>query len=226
MLTKIQIAIPTPCHENWEAMSPTDKGRFCASCQKKVYDFTTASDKEIISVLNREANACGRFTPRQLNRDLQIPKEKSSTWMAASAAVLGLLTLGTANAQTPVPTEQHEQQPNYMLGKFIAQPQLFTGKVTNEADGAPLPFVTVTIKGTATSVQTDADGAFSINASHGTMLTFEAIGFEGKEVTISGTKAINVVMYEYSATLSGDIVVVKNRTFRGRIFHSIGNIFR
>jgi len=94
MKRSIQISIPTPCHENWDAMTPADKGRFCASCQKTVFDFTNSSDREIASLLKNTDSACGRFRNNQLNRNLIIPKEKSSLWIAASAAIVSFLTIG------------------------------------------------------------------------------------------------------------------------------------
>ena len=227
MHNKIQIAMPKPCHENWLEMSPEDKGRFCGSCQKKVYDFTASSDKTIVTVLNREPNTCGRFNVSQLNRDLEIPKQKSTIWIAASAAVAAFLTLGTttAVAQTPVPTEQQGPRPNYMLGKYIARPALVNGMVT-EASGYPLPYVKVAIKGTERVVSTDADGKFKIDAPIGTVLVFNLIGYEEQELTVGRAQTFTIILKEGAEELMGDIEIVKNRTFAGRIFHSIGNIFR
>lgn len=69
----MKITIPTPCHENWDAMTPEEKGRFCAVCSKTVRDFTIASDEEIISAFSEPSakNICGYFDESQLNRDLQ-----------------------------------------------------------------------------------------------------------------------------------------------------------
>jgi len=47
MAKQLQLQIPSPCHENWENMSQVEKGRFCASCEKKVIDFSYMSDREI-----------------------------------------------------------------------------------------------------------------------------------------------------------------------------------
>lgn len=67
----MKITIPTPCHENWEAMTPNEKGRFCSVCSKTVRDFTDASDDEMIRAFSDPSeNICGNFRESQLNRDL------------------------------------------------------------------------------------------------------------------------------------------------------------
>ncbi|MCE3074758.1 hypothetical protein [Chryseobacterium gwangjuense] len=68
----MKITIPTPCHENWEAMTPEEKGRFCSVCSKTVRDFTVSSDEEIMEVFsNSTEEICGNFFASQLNRNLQ-----------------------------------------------------------------------------------------------------------------------------------------------------------
>ena len=69
----MKITIPKPCHENWDLMTPTEKGRFCAICTKVVRDFTECSDEEIISeITSTEQKICGNFKENQLNRNLSF----------------------------------------------------------------------------------------------------------------------------------------------------------
>jgi hypothetical protein len=229
MNKRLKISIPSPCHEKWQDMTPAEKGRFCASCQKVVHDFTRSSDKEIASALVKDKNACGRFLNTQLDRDLVIPKEKSTIWMAASAAVVSFITLGTnaAIAQTPVQTEQH-QEDQLTLGKVALptiQPHVVSGTVVDET-GLPLPGVKVIIKGTQTGVQTDFDGRYSIEANQGDVLEFSFVGYRTKIVSVNESENINVE-FDEAIELMGDITFfVEKTTFFGRAFRTIGNWFR
>lgn len=78
MAKKIQISVPVPCHENWDAMTPAEKGKFCGSCQKQVVDFSNMSDREIAQFFKKPStgSVCGRFMNDQLDRDIDIPKKR------------------------------------------------------------------------------------------------------------------------------------------------------
>lgn len=68
----MKITIPKLCYENWETMTPQEKGRFCSVCSKTVSDFTIVPDNEIINVFsNSTEEICGKFNESQLNRNLQ-----------------------------------------------------------------------------------------------------------------------------------------------------------
>lgn len=231
MKKPIRISIPTPCHENWAAMTPADKGRFCTLCQKTVLDFTNSSDREIASVLKNTENACGKFRVTQLDRDLIVPKEKSSLWMAASAAVVSFLTIGNheISAQTPVNTEQHMLETDDIIGKVAPHKIIVTGTVI-DSDSIAIPGANVKIKGLKQSVQTDFDGKFSIEANQGEIIEITFVGMYTPEIIITDKKKYNIVMWhdafppDITRMIYGDISI--HRTFFGRIFHSIGNIFR
>lgn len=78
MSKKIQLTIAKPCHENWDAMSDVQKGKFCDSCQKQVVDFTNMSDRQLAEFFKKPStgSVCGRFMSDQLERELEIPKKR------------------------------------------------------------------------------------------------------------------------------------------------------
>lgn len=70
-----KFTVPKPCHKNWENMLPEEKGRFCLSCQTKVYDFSQSSDEEIQEIYDTEnGDICGRFSTEQLVQYSTIQK--------------------------------------------------------------------------------------------------------------------------------------------------------
>lgn len=65
----MKIVIDNPCHENWDAMTPNEKGAFCSACQKTVLDFSKKTVDEIKSFfveLPKTETVCGRFKEEQL----------------------------------------------------------------------------------------------------------------------------------------------------------------
>ncbi|TPD71341.1 carboxypeptidase-like regulatory domain-containing protein [Flavobacterium microcysteis] len=232
MSGKINLSIPKPCHENWHGMTVTEKGRFCNSCQKTVYDFTRLSDKQLIQKINSESNICGRFLVSQLNKDLRLPKEKSSIWIAGVSGILSFLSLGNQEiyAQENVKTEQTEEKNN--IEKTIdnsSDPDIeITGFVFDNEDSLslPLPGVLVSINGKPINTQTDFDGKFSIKASNGDILIFQLVGYNQTSVTVDSKKPI-IIKLEPNLEMTALIgAIAPRRTFFGRIFHSIGNLFR
>jgi hypothetical protein len=76
------IGIQTACSENWNEMTPTDKGAFCQKCVKQVHDFTNKSTGEIKQVFREMMGQeiCGRMTKDQelaLNAEFEAWKFQS-----------------------------------------------------------------------------------------------------------------------------------------------------
>jgi hypothetical protein len=69
------ISIPTPCHEDWNDMTPKEQGRHCGSCCKTVVDFTTWQPQEILLHFKSNKNVCGRFTADQLNEPIPTQED-------------------------------------------------------------------------------------------------------------------------------------------------------
>lgn len=66
----MKISINEPCHENWDKMTPNDKGAFCLSCQKNVVDFSNKSINQIKDFFRKKTSSesvCGRFDEHQLD---------------------------------------------------------------------------------------------------------------------------------------------------------------
>ncbi|HEY4334672.1 MAG TPA: T9SS type A sorting domain-containing protein [Puia sp.] len=164
MKKNVQLHIPTPCHEDWEAMRPEEKGRFCSSCCKTVIDFSLMSDSEVLHYLgNTAGNVCGRFAGDQLRRDLlSPPQRKRKSWMVWHILMMGLLFAARARGQgkTPKPVS-HQVAP----GKGVKEPVVMgeparvvapeiMGDVKIEEDTIPhyteLPAVVVTGYGRTT----------------------------------------------------------------------------
>jgi hypothetical protein len=220
---KINISIPKPCHENWEAMTPEDKGRFCSVCTKTVFDFTKSSDKEIINHLNTEKNTCGRFFNTQLNRNLILSRQKPKYWTVFSATVFGILGIGTqaTYSQVKQDTIQTEPKKDLPLDKvYFPQKRVITGVVSD--DLGPVAGVNVVAKSTGKTTTSDFDGIYKIEAETGDELVFSFAG--SMETIIVNNKKSNYNVTIKSVVLLGEVVI--RRTFFGRQIKKVRNWFR
>lgn len=79
--------------------------------------------------------------------------------------------------------------------------------IVKDADGQPMPAVTVTIKGTTNAVSTGNDGKFSITAPANGTLVFSFIGYTTQDVAIAGKTELTVTMASSSKALNEVVVV-------------------
>ncbi|AZA78235.1 hypothetical protein EG347_12270 [Chryseobacterium sp. G0186] len=59
---KEKIKISSPCSQDWGNMEQVTGGRFCDTCEKKVWDFDHLSNAEIDEVLKSSHSVCGKKT--------------------------------------------------------------------------------------------------------------------------------------------------------------------
>jgi hypothetical protein len=201
MKQKIQISIPEPCHEGWQNMTPVEKGRFCASCQKKVLDFTYLSDNEIIKVVTKNDNLCARIDVSNLNRNLIKTKTKSNYFGYFATTVLAFFGLGTENvvAQEKPVVEQTDFK--YLNKASDSVKKIIVSGLVKNVYGQPLPGAIIKIKGTKNSTNTDQNGKYTIEVNQGEILIFSFLAKIDKEVLVRNSKIINVVLH------SGELLI-------------------
>ena len=188
------VYIDEPCHEDWNKMTPADKGRHCTSCAKIVIDFSIMSDHEIVAYFKQsKTSTCGHFRADQLNRPLEIHAPKPvrvlpyRCLVAASFASLFSLSIFDANALAPLFTLPSKTSKDKLHGgiRYIAPiyPEYteFTGVVT--ANGKPLSHVSIYLVSTKVYFYTKSDGSFSFRMKttdyrRNGLVTFSKSGFE------------------------------------------------
>jgi len=90
--------------------------------------------------------------------------------------------------------------------QVLAQ-RTITGKVTSAEDGIGIPGVTVLEKGTSNGVLTDMDGKYSIPVlKTATALQFSFVGMQKKEVALTSSNILDVVMQSEATNIEGVVV--------------------
>ena len=240
MATKpVHLTIPTPCHQRWQDMTTDGTGRFCASCQKTVVDFSTLTDQQVISLLAQQnGSGCGRFRVGQLGRVLSVDSSASRS----SARFLSLLTAGLLGVQSaqanalPAPpelvrqpiTDQTAHHVLPVVGEEIMTDsvRIITGRVVEQSTNAALSGATVVIKGTNKGANTDAEGHFQVRiptelTSDNITLQITSIGYVTQEIQVRSRQlnAPLIKLREDSAALEQVVMVgnYKKLTFFQRL---------
>ena len=82
----------------------------------------------------------------------------------------------------------------FVVSSAFAQTKTVSGTIT-ESNGAPLPGVSVVVKGTATGAVTDANGQFSLKApATATTVTLSFVGFKTTDAAIPASGVLDMVL--------------------------------
>jgi hypothetical protein len=224
MSKKFQLQIPEPCHEDWNKMTPGDKGRFCNSCQKTVVDFTSMSDMQLIAFFKKPStgSVCGRFYNDQLERDFEIPG-KRIPWLKyffQFAIPVFLTGLKSYSQGKPMIKENNDTAVcNSIISGDIdimrssVAPVLkneILGKVVDE-NGKGISYATVIIKGTKNGTACDSAGNFYLRISEKQTPVFivaSAVGYSSveKQINIVKDSSTEIILQTYTA-LGGEVIV-------------------
>ncbi|MBS1750086.1 MAG: TonB-dependent receptor [Bacteroidetes bacterium] len=91
--------------------------------------------------------------------------------------------------------------------RLFSQDKKVSGTVTDAGTSVGLPGVTVNVKGTKLTTQTDEKGNYFITPGKGKVLVFSFVGYEQQELNIDNRSSINVSMTVDAKGL-GEVVVV------------------
>ncbi len=94
-----------------------------------------------------------------------------------------------------------------VLTNQLSQQITVNGKVT-DSGGAPLPGVTIVVKGTTNGTVTNSDGEFALpNVPDDAILQFSFVGMASQEIAVNGQTEINVTMEEEAIGLEEVVAV-------------------
>ncbi len=89
----------------------------------------------------------------------------------------------------------------------FAQTKTVTGKVTDER-GDALPGATLVVSGTNAYAITDVDGAFSVSAKSGAVVTVSYLGYDDGSFTVGDATQYNIQLNPSEATLLKESVAI------------------
>lgn len=198
----MKITISKPCHENWEKMTPAEKGRFCSVCSKTVRDFTVASDDEIIDVISNAADKdiCGNFYDSQLNRHLKYSYINS---IFVKFAVGVILTTGGF-----VSLQAQENKPNVI-------PDKLPGLVINPPKKDTLIRRQMTVGGISSSVRNDQKALVVMDGKIISLKDFEALDSNSIK-TVNVLKGASATAIYGAPAQNGVIIITTKKKFKDR----------
>jgi hypothetical protein len=188
--------IESPCHENWQDMSPSDKGRFCDSCAKEVVDFTAKSQQEIAAHLQQATGGtCGRFMPHQIKvgklaqATTPIPITRKPAIrrirLVASSALaflgLSLLWSKTTVAQNYGDDGRISPGEKEAIRVWNSTAKTIRGTVRDSITKTPIALATITIESGGQMIAdgfTDENGFYELTISPGKM--------QGDSISVTG----------------------------------------
>jgi hypothetical protein len=172
----MKISMPKPCTENWNLMTASEKGRFCASCQTQVVNFEAMPLEEIKDFLEQETGAiCGRLSRHQIQafnaayQELPSPSNLRTWTMAAVLTGISALPAFAQDQHVPISAPLLNTSVSYdynqvQITKVATASDTIelTGQVVDDETGEAMIGATIVLKGTKIGVSTDIDGKFRL----------------------------------------------------------------
>ena len=243
---KINLSNIKKCPVDWYQMKPTEGGRICQQCDKKITDFRKMSDQEIAEKHTFSTSPiCGLYTKGQLTINLEKKSNDSiSTWRSLQLLMMGWIasnSLSAHNIPTQPPIEQTLPSPNKQddsvapldSNETSKQKIVFSGTIREQkenGDTATVPFCNIHIQGAKIGTSSDVDGNYSLvlpdsfNTDQRIKLVFSYIGFVPvlKPIDSITSQRINATFTQRAEIIEFGLKL----TWRRKVWHTITHPFR
>lgn len=204
-----------PCTENWEAMTPTEQGRHCSSCEKIVHEVQHLSEKELHDKWHQNnGNLCIRI--QQDRTEIIAPRH--TKWKYAAVALI--LSFFTSIKSTFAQIQESNPKPkDQSIDKIIDSCKISGSVVDSLESNAPIPFAFIQIRLPDSSLHntySDLQGKFSItiktelNTSDSIQIECTMLGYEKAIATakIQDTIETNIILGQNHFCLNEAVIAV------------------
>lgn len=230
------VKIGFSCHKQWSQMDGSESERHCNSCSKAVFNFSNATDDEVLDFLRlREGQStCGKFDARQLeklNASLRSNESNIFKPLILGTTIATLTACGTSN-KTCDSHDHHETSKVEVLSAIYNADSTSTvivkGQMLDE-DGIPLIGANFVFDDTAIGCITDVDGNFEIEVNHHDLKAETAsisyTGYKTLQIPLVDikNKEVKISMIDMGALLG--IVVVTKKPWYKRLWNRVKQIF-
>ncbi|MCH5720285.1 carboxypeptidase-like regulatory domain-containing protein [Niabella hibiscisoli] len=107
----------------------------------------------------------------------------------------------------------------------IGQTKSITGVVVSDSANAPLEGVTISVKGGVSSVTTDKNGRFTLNAPLGkTILVYSYVGYERGDVEVPESGEISISMKKLDLKMDEIVVVGYGTQKRSKLTGAVAKV--
>lgn len=232
---KYILNIPEPCHEDWNKMTVTEKGKHCMVCEKEVIDFTKLSNYQIVKRIENKENVCGRFKKNQLNTPLRSNEVNKISRAGILLSFTALFAITTPVFSHGEPTKVEKTTSSKVFVSILKDKNkikekliIVKGIVSDEI--GPVADIIVKLKDTQLNTITDFDGEFELVLTESQfkngVLEFNRIEYQKNKVVLKNeNEKIQVVMKEEGIALGG-VSMTGRVIVKRNIFQRMGDFFR
>jgi outer membrane protein OmpA-like peptidoglycan-associated protein len=214
----LNINIPKPCNQNWDAMAQVDDGKHCTQCNNLVYDFSQMTDNEVLEFFKQKPTThCGRFHNSQLNSAIVPVAKRRKLFLTkfnkVAAAFFTVLSFKNIQANAAIKNTNPVTvlDANFKSKSFTATGKIVVSGTIKGFDGQALEKATVMFDSIQVAT-TDAEGKFSFELDEVAAVTHN--------LYFNYDDLITAVRSYHPAMLSTNYDVTLNKKREG--FHTMG----